>query len=405
MNYYRELRVYGVNIAKRRNMIQFVTGVGCKGGCDFCAITAKYGNTRFVPFIQSGEEFLRLCEEGERRFNAVSFSIMDDNFPKNFPMIRDLLPLMEARGKTYRFFMFASADSLVKLGVDFLVRFGAETILMGVESMSHIYAKVKGIDVPALIADLRDNGIGITTSSILFMEHHTKDVLRQEIDWIMSLDTETHFIGVFTPYLGTCAYEDYVARGLIPATPDHRLFTGIDLAINHPHFTREEADAIQRATYVRKYREGGPAALARASTVIRGYRRARNGFREREREGQCWNPETLRYEKTENPRPDTYMKLRLEEMRNRARMTRPVLWTCWLYAPSPAVRAKARETMALYREEFGRISLKDTILSLGILTLATVESIKMKLKVWLGKDYGLLQPKPGRYTYPAGKRS
>lgn len=73
-------------------------------------------------------------------------------------------------------------------GIDNLVRLGVNLVWIGVESQSGPqFAKNVGIDFPALIQRLREHGIGVLTSGILCIEHHTPQNMQEDIDYLISL--------------------------------------------------------------------------------------------------------------------------------------------------------------------------------------------------------------------------
>lgn len=85
---------------------------------------------------------------------------------------RELLALMERHGKPWRFSLFSSANTIERTGVELMIRPGVDKVWVGVESGQEVYEKNEGIDIKATIATLRDHGISVIASGILFLEHH-----------------------------------------------------------------------------------------------------------------------------------------------------------------------------------------------------------------------------------------
>ena len=97
---------------------------------------------------------------------------MDENFLKRAERAKELLYLMEKHNKLYRFGIFSSAETINALGVEFLARLGVSFLWLGVESKQEVYEKNCGIDLKSMVRELRDHGISVLASGILFLEQH-----------------------------------------------------------------------------------------------------------------------------------------------------------------------------------------------------------------------------------------
>ena len=404
MPYYDGLRVYGINVAKRLKSALIMCGLGCKGGCAFCGPTHQFGYRNYIPLLRTGRQFMALCRRAEEVLGAESYYILDDNFLKNSPMAIEVLPLMEQEGKASRFTLYGSADVVAEIGADFLVRFGVEQVWIGVESSTVKYSKVKGVDVAALVSELQSKGITVVTSVILFLPHHDRESVQQDIDWAIGLNSEITQFAIYTPMPGTCAYDQCAAQGLLGPSPEYSRMHGMAMTLaRHPHFTAAEAEKIQLDAYRKKYETAGPSTLGKCQTMVRGYLQAVKDSQRREEEGIAWDPETRRYVKTIATGPDLFMRLRLAEMRTRALRGRPVLLTCRVFAPNAATRRKAIEIAGMYERTFGRITIKDRVVSWGVLAFAVLEAAKIWLnKRFLGHDIIRYQPATMRVEYRCG---
>jgi hypothetical protein len=402
----RMMKVYGIDVARLLKSCLVIAGLGCKWGCDFCAATLLMGYRKYVPLVRDGYELFELCRQAEAQCGTVSLKLQDDNFLKNSSMGPELLAAMERHGKAYRFTAYGSADAVSRLGADFLVRLGIEQVWIGIESRSRRFEKLDGVDLHALIGELRRKGVCVTTSSMLFMEHHGREEVAAEIEWALSLHTEIHQFAIFTPIPGTCAYDRMYAKGLLPRKPDLRALHGMTLVTLNPDIPADEARRIQLDAYRRKYAIDGPASLNMCRTMARGYLQAVADCEERERQGLRWDPETLGYVPTDHPGPDTYMHLRIAEMRERAVRAWPMLLACRVLAPNPQARAKAKDTERLYREAFGAPSLFVRAASFGVLLFALLEEVKIRVhRRFTGLEYIPYQPRMQRTRYRGNARS
>jgi hypothetical protein len=140
-----------------------------------------------------------------------------------------------------------------------------------------------------------------------------------------------------------------------------------------------------------------------AITAVQGYKKAKEDFAAREKAGLCWNPKTLRYEKTKNPKPDEFMELRIEAMRKEALKYRSLLLSSKVFAPNKASRKKSDMAIGLYNEVFGKPILKERVKSIELLPFATVEATRIGVRKLFGKGDIVRQPPTRRMEYVNGK--
>jgi len=176
-----DLRVMGVKVPDRAEMsATIIASVGCPMGCNFCTTSAFFGGKgKVLNFYSTGEELYRLMEEAEAARNVKSFFIMDENFLLQRKRVMDLLARMKAAGKSWAFNIFSSANAIRKYSYEELVELGVSSIWLGLESPRSGYAKLEGTDTLRLTRELREHGIVLLGSTILGLEHHTPENIRQ----------------------------------------------------------------------------------------------------------------------------------------------------------------------------------------------------------------------------------
>lgn len=377
-------------------------GLGCENGCDFCITSHKFEKC-YVPLLNTGSEVFEACRRAEREKKATGFSVMDENFLKRPRRARELLAEMEANGKPYVFDLFSSAETIKQLGVDFLVRLGVRMVWIGVESKSNTHAKTAGIDLAALISELQDKGIIVQASMILFQHHHDEKSIQEDIDWVIGLDSSlTQFMN-YTALPGTALYQKVKSENRLRNVPYRHQHGQGELVFDHPNFPDPKDHArILLEAFKRKYEKGGPGVLNMALTAIRGVKRARGDYRMRQEAGLAWNPETLRYEPSERPAPDRFMKQRLLMMTRMAAIMRPALWAAWVYAPNDAARRKARTAMRLYREVLGPPKGRDIAAAAGLVATGAVEYARLLYSRLRGRESIVRQPPCRRTEYRMG---
>jgi hypothetical protein len=372
-------------------------GLGCENACAFCITSHKF-EKRYVPLLKTGKEVFGACKKAETEKGVNGFSVMDENFLKQFQRSRELLAEMEEHNRPYVFDLFSSAETIRNVGVDFLVRLGVRMIWIGVESKANVFAKTNGIDLHALIAELQSKGIVVQASSMLFQEHHDARSIAEDIDWVISLGSDLVQFMNYTPLPTTRAYAELQQQGRMKNLPFRHLHGQGELNFDHPHFKDPEDHVrITREAFRKKYETHGPGVLSMAMTAVRGYVRARTDMAQRQKTGMNWNPETLRYEKTENPERDRFMKQRIRVMRRVALTYRPALLAAWTFAPNREARKKAREVIRLYAEVFGRSKLADRMKSIGLVVTGAAELARIHAAKFRGRD-GIVRQPPCRRT-------
>jgi hypothetical protein len=384
--------VYGAPIMGKAGII--IPGVGCQNSCRFCSTSHKF-DRQYTPFLRTGRDIFAACRKSEEQIGVDDFGLMDENFCKDPYRARQLLEEMEKHGKAYTFSTFSSAEAITSLGVDFLMRLGVNFIWIGVESKANLFEKTKGIDLNELIANLQNHGITVLASAILFLEHHDKENLHEEIDWAIGLESDLLQFMELGPTPGTQLYRDYEAAGkIIAGIPWPKKHGQDEIWFHHPNFTRPETAAYLRDAFIKKYLTHGPSVLSMAMTAIRGYLRVKDEMEDREKSGITWDPKTLQYVPDKNSGPDAFMQRRLDAMRRNALRFRPVLNSTLKYAANAQAAEKCRKVMALYQETFGPMTFSDRAKSFAVRLYAMRESRRMKQEGTV-----MRQPPTNRITY------
>jgi radical SAM superfamily enzyme YgiQ (UPF0313 family) len=385
--------IYGAPIMGKAGII--IPGVGCQNSCRFCATSHKF-DRQYSPFLRTGRDIFLACRASEEKLGVDDFGLMDENFCKDPYRARQLLEEMEKHGKAYTFSTFSSAETIASLGIDFLVRLGVNFLWIGVESKANLFEKTKGIDLHDLIADLQNHGITVLASAILFLEHHDKETIHEDIDWAIGLESDLLQFMELGPTPGTRLYHEYEAAGkMISGIPWPRKHGQDEIWFRHPHFTLPETASYLRDAFVKKYLTHGPGVLNMAITAIRGYLRVKAEVAERERSGLTWDSKTLRYISGRNSSPDAFMRQRLDSMKRNALRFRPALSSTLKYAPNTEAADKCRKAIALYDEAFGPMTILDRMKSAAVRLLAIRESHRMRKEGTV-----MRQPPTNRVIYP-----
>jgi hypothetical protein len=294
---------------------------------------------------------------------------MDENFLKLPDRCRELLRLMEERGKDWRFGVFSSAEAIQEVGVEFLVRLGVYFLWIGVESKYELFAKNRGIDLKALIREMRDRGIVVLASGILFVEGHDPETIWDDIKWVVEMEADFVQFMQLGPVPGTTLYEDYEGRGIFRADAPYEEWHGQHrIWYRHPHFTPAESERILRDAFRYDFDTQGPSLLRMCDTVLRGLRSLSS------RDG------------------DPLLAKRREAHRRRAVQLRPALEVLRRYAHNDRVRSRAEAVAAEYEEVLGPPSLTQRALAHAGRLLAAVEAARLARRGTIRQPRAILTP-------------
>jgi radical SAM superfamily enzyme YgiQ (UPF0313 family) len=257
--------------------VTIIPSVGCPMGCNFCTTSAFFGGKgKSVNFFETGQELFDIMCEMEAKTNTRFFFIMDENFLLQRPRAMELLALMKTHNKSWGFYVFASANAIRKYTVEELVELGIAWIWMGLESRKSHYDKLNGTDTVQLVRELREHGIKALGSTIIGLEHHTPENIREEVEQAIAHDTEFHQFMLYTPVPGTPLYKEMSEQG--------RLLSG-DLADIHGQFKfnfrhaaigRDDSKRFLDWAFVRDFELNGPSIYRICRTTLQGWRKYRN---------------------------------------------------------------------------------------------------------------------------------
>jgi len=363
--------VLGVPLASDAAVL--IPGVGCPNACRFCC-TSHFFEKKYTPYFNSGQELFDICVQVEEEAGLQEFFVMDENFLKRPERARELLRLMEENDKLYRFGIFSSAETIVATGAEFLARLGVHFLWIGVESKHEIYEKNRGVDLKSMIRELRDHGIAVLASGILFLEQHDQETVWDDIRFLVDLQSDLVQFMQLGPFPGTKLYHDYDAKDLLRKDLPYEEWHGQhQIWFDHPHFTQEESEHILRDAFRHDYDTQGSSLLRMCDTIIRGYL-------------------------TLSQYGDPYMAKRRGVLKAWADHYRQILETMRRHAHCDHVRGLTEEIIAKYDEALGPMSLKQGFMA----RVGQIYALREVARVNAGKS--VYQPKASATKYRMSAR-
>jgi len=274
------MRVLGMRIPDktRDTAATIIPSVGCPMGCNFCTTSAFFGGKgKCVNFYESGDELFDVMATMEQSMKVSSFFMMDENFLLNRPRAMQLLDRMKKAGKSWSLYVFSSANAIRKYSIEELVQLGVSWIWLGLESPKSSYAKLHNTDTHVLASELRQHGIKLLGSTIVGLEHHTLENIRQEIEFAVGHGTDFHQFMLYTPVPGTPLFQQMQEEG--------RMIDGIDLADIHGQFkfnfehaaiSRDDSKRLLDWAFRFDFERNGPSLFRICDTIFQGWKKYHN---------------------------------------------------------------------------------------------------------------------------------
>ena len=231
------------------------------------------------------------------------------------------------------------------------------------------YRKQQGKTFPELYADLKSVGCGQLTSMIIGFPYQTEATIWSEFEELMALEPGLTQCLIYFAFPGTPFHEQVIAEGRyrpsFKQAPDLRRWDGFAMHFDHPHFEKPEAvEAIQRAIYAEDFKRLGPSPLRLARVWLTGYENLKND-------------------------PNPLLAKRAERLRQDVRAALPVTTAAIAFAPSEAVRERARRLREDIIRLTGELSAEDHVRSAGAPVLYLASRAARALGV--GQQPGLLR--------------
>ncbi len=273
-----------------------IPSVGCPMGCNFCTTSAFFGGKgKYQNFYNTGDELYGVMTDMERKLGVKSFFMMDENFLLHKRRAMELLAHMQKDQKPWALYVFSSANAIRQYSMRELVELGVSWIWMGLESPHSQYSKLNGADTLKLTRELRRHGIKLLGSTIVGLEHHTPENMRDEIEHAVSHDTDFHQFMLYTPVPGTPLHDEMSEQG--------RMLEGIDLAdihgqdrfnFEHAAISREDSKRWLDFAFRRDFERNGPSIYRICRTTLEGWLRYKNDPDPRVRARFAWEARSLR---------------------------------------------------------------------------------------------------------------
>ncbi len=267
-------RVLGIPLLSRPGDVAaaLIPSVGCPMGCNFCATSHLFGGKgKSFNFYETGDELYSVICDLEKKLNARSFFVMDENFLLNRKRTLRLLELMKENNKSWSFRIFSSARVVKSYTDEQLLRLGVSWVWMGIEGENSQYSKLNGIDTKELVNHLQSIGIRVLGSTIIGLENHTPENIEEAIEWASDHNTVFHQFMLYSPVPGTPLYAEHRENNTLLSEEDCPLpDTHGQHRFNFRHQyikDQQETDLLLKAFQL-DFEKNGPSLLRHIQTTM-----------------------------------------------------------------------------------------------------------------------------------------
>ena len=332
-----------------------ITGVGCAGGCDFCS-SGQFFEPRRITFLKSGREIFELMLRYEELLGIKSFMLIgDENVFSDQGRMEELHGCLRENGKDFNIYLsFSSTNHLSRYDPRFLAELGVEVIWIGVESRSNEFSKNAGVDIPNLLEGLRRYGIKTVLSSILCLEGHTRENIREDINWHISLNPTLSQFAQISPSQGTVLWRRLMEQEkILHSIPLEERHGFKQIWFKHPHFTLQESERIQREAYQKDFSELGPSLVRWIRTNYEAYPWLLNSGSE-------------------------ILKRRAEAISSRMGHYRILLRAAELLAPEEKMAQNIQDLRSSIEKDFGKLKISENLLAGAVFLLGKSQELRQE---------------------------
>jgi haloalkane dehalogenase len=268
-----------INKYPRGGLGFLVTGLGCPGGCDFCATTEMYKKKRIE--LLTPEEFVNHVKLYRKHFHNLSsiFVIEEDHFrhprwltktKEKWEEDMDLVENVDWTG-------FGSVDFIwhyaSNYGWDAIPETGIGAVFIGVESKfagDHGYRKVKEADAREIFHKLHSMGIRTLGAWICGWDFHNHSNMYEDLNYFVACKPTYEQLTRLSPFPGTELWRKLKEQGRVMEVPweDVHFWSGSQVNIS---LETHETLNLTEYGYDLIYRTWGPSILRRLEVTLNGY--------------------------------------------------------------------------------------------------------------------------------------
>jgi haloalkane dehalogenase len=256
-----------------------VSGLGCPGGCDFCATTALFDFKRIE--LLSPEELVEHIHLYHQYFPEVRqvFVIEEDHFrhPEYLFKTKEYWQRHPAVLESLDWLAFGSIDHIAgfaeQYGWDTVAEIGIGAIFIGVESKfagAHGYSKRESFDAKMVFDKLHTMGIRTLGAWVCGWDFHDHSNIYEDLNYFVACYPTYQQLTRLSPFPGTLLYNNLMEDGRVKDVPweDVHFWSGAQQNISLE--THETLNLVEYG-YRLMYNTWGASMLRKLDIMLNGY--------------------------------------------------------------------------------------------------------------------------------------
>ncbi len=255
-----------------------VASLGCPYGCDFCGTTKMFNRKRVVliPPRDLAAEIVRIYEEDPRTMLVAVYE--EDSFLDS-EYLEEVGEHLRASGPglAAAFWVLGGVRSITQWGegrYDRIARTGVVSAFLGVESKfaAAEYPKRDG-DTREVFEEFHRHGMATTGAWVCGWDFHTRENVREDLAFFLSLKPTMHQLTTLCPFPGTDLFRRLAKEGRVPR--DLRWqdlsFFGAGGGVRYKNFEAHEVMDLIHEGYRKSYELWGPSVMRMLEVALNGY--------------------------------------------------------------------------------------------------------------------------------------
>lgn len=346
-------------------------GLGCPHGCDFC-MTSHFFKRKHIRYLETGQDIVDTIHKIRRHKPGLdAFCIYDEDLLLNQRRGREFLDAMRKSDLNVNISIFASARALANYEISELAEMGISAMWVGYEAKGAGLAKMESHRTHHELAEeCRKYGIGLVSSMIIGFDYQTPEIIREELEDFIRVNTAVPQFLIYGPSGGTPLLARMKEEGRLNKDyEDLSLREGFSLMFEHPHISAPEMRALVMECFEKEYQANGPTIYRGIAGSLIAYKHLRD---------------------SENPK----LRARAEQQRQALEFSWGAYQVGLKHAPNEKVRRMIEDLYAEIERVIGKPSLG--VRALSYAALAAAEWTKIRQSTDL-----LMQPRTSVSTYNA----
>ncbi|MEK7288194.1 MAG: hypothetical protein AAB091_06515 [Elusimicrobiota bacterium] len=337
-------------------------GLGCPNGCDFCC-TSHFFKRKHIRLLPTGQDIYNVIERYLALDPSMVFSILDEDFLLNKKRATEFRECVLRGGRPLSIFAFSSVRAISQYTTEEILEMGIDGLWVGYEGKRSGFAKQQGRLIEEIFRELRESGITVLASMIVGFPYQNEQIIREELDGLLSLKPSLAQFLIYNPILGTPFYERVMSEGLLhkdfadDREEYYRKCTGFVSMVRHPHLGPGQIEALQRRCFEEDFARLGPSIYRVMETWLLGYDRLKG---------------------SDNP----FLRKKARMMAGDLRKTYPIFLAGRLLGPNKAVRQWISRLEERVHQSLGRPVFLERFASVAAIVAALWTGLKLRLHLF-----------------------